>query len=69
MLFSSGTRCEAYNILNIGDVASRNPKETIEFRQHHRTLDAEEVLHWVAFVGALVNYAYYAHYNQLLTLV
>ena len=56
----------AYNILNIGDTNSGNPKQTIEFRQHAGSLDAEEILHWVDFVGALVRYAYYADHEELL---
>ncbi|MCJ1244830.1 hypothetical protein MMC30_002031 [Trapelia coarctata] len=61
------SRYAAYNIVNIGDKDPINPKETIEFRQHQGTLDAEEILHWVTFVGALVRYAYYTDHEELLT--
>ena len=33
-------------------------KPVIEFRQHEGTLNADEILRWVTFVGALVSLAY-----------
>jgi len=65
--FSAYNRYTAYNLLNIGYRDTENPKDTIEFRQHAGSLDSEEILHWVTFVGALVRYAYYTDHEELLT--
>jgi hypothetical protein len=67
--FSWGHRQMAYNLLNIGNTEwiNHNPKQTIEFRQHAGSLDAEEILNWATFAGALVQYAYDADHTELLT--
>lgn len=41
----------------------------VEFRQHHGTLDAREIIHWTVFVGNLVQLARHIEEPQLLRLV
>ena len=41
----------------------------VEFRQHHGSLDAREIVHWVVFVGNLVQLARHIEEPQLLRLV
>jgi len=67
--FSGGIRQTAYNLLNIGNTEwiNFNPKQTIEFRQHAGSLDAEEILSWATFAGALVRFAYDTDHDDLLT--
>ena len=43
-----------YKNLNFYSYIKRN---TVEFRQHHATLDFDEVYHWVSFCTSFVNNA------------
>jgi hypothetical protein len=47
------------NFVNFSNVADRfcEPTRTVEFRQHHGTLSAEEINEWVYFLTALVRAA------------
>ncbi len=44
-------------------------RPTIEFRQHEGTLDAEEIIRWVNFVGGLVDLAHRIDIQNLARLV
>jgi hypothetical protein len=56
----------AYNLENLDEVLRQcgdgdlGVKQTIEFRQHHGTIDTEEIIHWVEFVCGLIRLSHQA---------
>ena len=43
--------------LKVGPIAPKKKPPTIEFRQHIGTLDPDTMIHWVKFLGAIVELA------------
>ena len=61
----------AYNLQNIDLSKDRSlaNKQTIEFRQHEGTVDAEEIVAWAKFCNAMVQFAHNISSAQLIELL
>lgn len=60
-------RFVAYNFLNLKKTA--RSKQTIEFRQHEGTMDADSILAWAEFTTGIVEYCYNVPPDRLMTLL
>jgi len=65
---NGGARWKGFSI-NFLEMVRVNGKRTVEFRQHAGTTDPVEILHWVKFVTALVEYCHHATDVDLSALV